>query len=153
MKTERLSVAAAIVKFLQNQYMARDGVEHRLINGVFGIFGHGNVTQLGQAIEEYGGTELPFYQGKNEQCMVHAATAFTKTRRRLGTLACTSSIGPGATNMLTGAATATWSCAPYLVLHKSARLLATRGFSSGPDGSMSSPGPMVQTGAGTRRIS
>jgi 3D-(3,5/4)-trihydroxycyclohexane-1,2-dione acylhydrolase (decyclizing) len=116
MKTERLSVAAAIVKFLQNQYMARDGVEHRLINGVFGIFGHGNVTQLGQAIEEYGGTELPFYQGKNEQCMVHAATAFTKTRRRLGTLACTSSIGPGATNMLTGAATATVNRLPVLLL-------------------------------------
>ena len=93
METEQLSVGAAIVKFLQNQYIARDGREHRLINGVFGIFGHGNVTGLGQALEEYGGTELPFYQGKNEQGMVHAATAYAKTRRRLGAFACTTSIG------------------------------------------------------------
>jgi 3D-(3,5/4)-trihydroxycyclohexane-1,2-dione acylhydrolase (decyclizing) len=116
MKTERLSVGAAIVKFLQNQYVARDGQEHRLINGVFGIFGHGNVTGLGQALEEYGGNGLPFYQGKNEQCMVHSATAFAKARRRLGTLACTSSIGPGATNMITGAATATVNRLPVLLL-------------------------------------
>jgi 3D-(3,5/4)-trihydroxycyclohexane-1,2-dione acylhydrolase (decyclizing) len=116
MKTERLSVGAAIVKFLQNQYIARDGQEHRLINGVFGIFGHGNVTGLGQALEEYGGNDLPFYQGKNEQCMVHSATAFAKARRRLGTLACTSSIGPGATNMITGAATATVNRLPVLLL-------------------------------------
>lgn len=116
MKTEKLSVGAALVKFLQNQYIARDGVEHRLINGVFGIFGHGNVTGFGQALEEFGGSDLPFYQGKNEQCMVHAATAFAKTRRRLGTLACTSSIGPGATNMVTGAATATVNRLPVLLL-------------------------------------
>ncbi len=83
MNTKRLSVGAAIVKFLQNQYIARDGQEHRLINGVFGIFGHGNVTGLGQALEEYGGRALPYYQGKNEQCMAHSATAFAKARRRL----------------------------------------------------------------------
>lgn len=116
MNTERLSVGAAIVKFLQNQYIARDGQEHRLVNGVFGIFGHGNVTGFGQALEEYGGTDLPYYQGKNEQCMVHTATAFAKARRRLGTLACTSSIGPGATNMITGAATATVNRLPVLLL-------------------------------------
>lgn len=116
MKTEKLSVGAAIVKFLRNQYIGRDGLEHRLIHGVFGIFGHGNVTGFGQALEEFGGSSLPFYQGKNEQCMVHAATAFAKTRRRLGTLACTSSIGPGATNMITGAATATVNRLPVLLL-------------------------------------
>ncbi len=116
MNTERLSVGAAIVKFLQNQYIARDGQEHRLVNGVFGIFGHGNVTGFGQALEEYGGSDLPYYQGKNEQCMVHSATAFAKARRRMGTMACTSSIGPGATNMLTGAATATVNRLPVLLL-------------------------------------
>lgn len=116
MKTESLSVGAAIVKFLQNQYIARDGREHRLVNGVFGIFGHGNVTGLGQALEEFGGTKLPYYQGKNEQGMVHAATAFAKARRRLGAFACTSSIGPGATNMITGAATATVNRLPVLLL-------------------------------------
>jgi 3D-(3,5/4)-trihydroxycyclohexane-1,2-dione acylhydrolase (decyclizing) len=116
MKTERLSVGAAIVKFLQNQYIARDGREHRLINGVFGIFGHGNVTGFGQALEEFGGSDLPYYQGKNEQCMVHSATAFAKARRRLGTMACTSSIGPGATNMITGAATASVNRLPVLLL-------------------------------------
>lgn len=116
MKTQRVSVAAAIVKFLQNQYIARDGNEHRLINGVIGIFGHGNVVGLGQALEEFGGTELPYYQGKNEQGMVHAATAFAKTRRGLGTYACTSSIGPGATNMITGAAVASVNRLPVLLM-------------------------------------
>ena len=116
MNTQRLSVGAAIVKFLQNQYIARDGQEHRLINGVFGIFGHGNVTGFGQALEEYGGRALPYYQGKNEQCMAHSATAFAKARRRLGAMACTSSIGPGATNMVTGAATATVNRLPLLLL-------------------------------------
>ena len=116
MNTLRLSVGAAIVKFLQNQYIARDGQEHRLINGIFGIFGHGNVTGVGQALEEYGGRALPYYQGKNEQCMAHSATAFAKARRRLGAMACTSSIGPGATNMVTGAATATVNRLPLLLL-------------------------------------
>jgi 3D-(3,5/4)-trihydroxycyclohexane-1,2-dione acylhydrolase (decyclizing) len=116
MKTVRTTTAAAIVRFLQAQYVRRDGVEHRLIEGVFGIFGHGNVAGLGQALEEHGGKSLPFYQGKNEQAMVHAATAFAKTRRRLSTLACTSSVGPGATNMVTGAATATINRLPVLLL-------------------------------------
>ncbi|MEO7599672.1 MAG: 3D-(3,5/4)-trihydroxycyclohexane-1,2-dione acylhydrolase (decyclizing) [Opitutus sp.] len=115
-KTVPLNLAAALVRFLQTQYIARDGVEHRLINGVFGIFGHGNVTGFGQAIEEHGGRALPYFQPKTEQAMVHTAVAYTKARRRLGTYACTSSIGPGATNMLTGAATATVNRLPVLLL-------------------------------------
>lgn len=114
--TVTLNMAAALVKFLRQQYVARDGVEHRLINGVFGIFGHGNVTGFGQAIEEHGGRDLPYFQPKTEQAMVHTAIAFAKARRRLGTFACTSSIGPGATNMLTGAATATVNRLPVLLL-------------------------------------
>ncbi|HRG56010.1 MAG TPA: thiamine pyrophosphate-binding protein, partial [Lacunisphaera sp.] len=116
MKTVRTTTAAAIVRFLQAQYVRRDGVEHRLINGVAGIFGHGNVTGLGQALEEFGGKSLPFYQPKNEQAMVHMAIAYAKTRQCLGTLACTSSVGPGATNMVTGAATATINRLPVLLL-------------------------------------
>lgn len=114
--TVTLNMAAALVKFLQQQYIARDGVEHRLIHGVFGIFGHGNVTGFGQALEEHGGRALPYYQPKNEQAMVHSAVAFAKARQRLGTFACTSSIGPGATNMITGAATATVNRLPVLLL-------------------------------------
>src|SRR5688572_30673902 len=114
--TVTLNMAAALVKFLQQQYVRRDGVEHRLINGVFGIFGHGNVTGFGQALEEHGGRTLPYFQPKTEQAMVHTAIAFAKARQRLGTFACTSSIGPGATNMLTGAATATINRLPVLLL-------------------------------------
>ena len=116
MKTIRTTTAAAIVRFLQVQYVRRDGVEHRLVHGVAGIFGHGNVAGLGQALEEFGGSRLPFYQPKNEQAMVHTAIAYAKTRNRLGTLACTSSVGPGATNMITGAATATVNRIPVLLL-------------------------------------
>ncbi len=116
MSTRRLTTAGAVVEFLKKQYVERDGVEHRLINGVFGIFGHGNVAGLGQALDELGGRELPYYQPKNEQAMVHTAAAFAKTRRGLGTFACTTSIGPGATNMLTGAAGATINRLPVLLL-------------------------------------
>jgi 3D-(3,5/4)-trihydroxycyclohexane-1,2-dione acylhydrolase (decyclizing) len=116
MKTVRITTAAAIVRYLQAQYVRRDGVEHRLINGVCGIFGHGNVAGLGQALEEFGGTALPYFQPKNEQAMVHTAIAYAKTKRRLGTLACTTSVGPGATNMVTGAATATVNRLPVLLL-------------------------------------
>ena len=116
MKTIRTTTAAAIVRFLQVQYVRRDGAEHRLIDGIAGIFGHGNVAGLGQALEEFGGSLLPYYQPKNEQAMVHMAVAFAKTRNRLGALACTSSIGPGATNMITGAATATVNRLPVLLL-------------------------------------
>lgn len=114
--TVTLNMAAALVKFLQQQYVRRDGIEHRLINGVFGIFGHGNVTGFGQALEEHGGRALPYFQPKTEQAMVHTAIAYAKAKQRLGTFACTSSIGPGATNMLTGAATATINRLPVLLL-------------------------------------
>src|SRR5688572_4494028 len=114
--TVTLNMAAALVKFLQQQYVRRDGVEHRLINGVFGIFGHGNVTGFGQALEEHGGRKLRYHQAKNEQAMVHAAVAFAKARQRLGAFACLSSVGPGATNMITGAATATVNRLPVLLL-------------------------------------
>src|SRR5713226_10364527 len=114
--TRRLTAAGAIVEFLKRQYVERDGARHRLVNGVFGIFGHGNVTGLGQALDDYGGKELPYHQPKNEQAMVHTAVAFAKARRGLGTFACTSSIGPGATNMVTGAATATINRLPVLLL-------------------------------------
>jgi 3D-(3,5/4)-trihydroxycyclohexane-1,2-dione acylhydrolase (decyclizing) len=109
-------MAGALVDFLKRQFVERDGEEHRLIHGVFGIFGHGNVAGVGQALEEGGGRELPYHQPKNEQAMVHTATAFAKARRGLGTFACTSSIGPGATNMVTGAATATINRLPVLLL-------------------------------------
>src|SRR5438045_8233930 len=113
--TIRLTVAQALVKYLQVQYSERDGNQRRLIPGLFGIFGHGNVAGLGQALYEYG-QELPYYQPCNEQSMVHTAIGFAKTKLRLQALACSSSIGPGATNMLTGAATATINRVPVLRL-------------------------------------
>jgi 3D-(3,5/4)-trihydroxycyclohexane-1,2-dione acylhydrolase (decyclizing) len=112
----RLSVSAAIVEFLKRQWISRDGEEHRLIAAVAGIFGHGNVAGLGQALEERGGEDLPFLQPKNEQAMVHTAVAFAKARNRLGTMACTTSVGPGATNLVTGAAGATINRLPVLLL-------------------------------------
>src|SRR3989441_10580881 len=112
--TVRLTTGQAIVKYLQVQHSERDGETRRLVPAMFGIFGHGNVAGLGQAIEEYG-LELPFYQGRNEQSMVHAAAGFSKAKLRLATLACTSSIGPGATNMITGAAVATINRLPVLL--------------------------------------
>ena len=114
-KTRRLTMAQALVTYLQAQYSQHDHDRQRLIPGIFGIFGHGNVTGLGQALEELG-KDLPFYQPHNEQSMVHTATAFAKARRRMQALACTSSIGPGATNMVTGAATATVNRLPVLLL-------------------------------------
>src|SRR5438477_6844641 len=114
--TRRLTAAGAVVEFLKRQYVERDGARPRLVNGVSGIFGHGNVTGLGQALDDYGGEELPYHQPKNEQAMVHTAVAFAKARRGLGTFACTTSVGPGATNMVTGAATATINRLPVLLL-------------------------------------
>lgn len=111
----RLTMAQAIVKYLQVQYSERDGQKRRFIPGIFGIFGHGNVAGLGQALQEYGDS-LPYYQPQNEQSMVHTASGFAKANRRLATLACTSSIGPGATNMITGAATASLNRLPVLLL-------------------------------------
>lgn len=113
--TISLTMAQALVRYLSVQYSERDDQRHRLIAGIYGIFGHGNVAGLGQAIFEYGG-DLPYYQTRNEQSMVHTATGFAKANYRLSTLACTSSIGPGATNMITGAATATINRVPVLLL-------------------------------------
>src|SRR5687768_17535142 len=114
-ETIRLTMAQALVKYLTMQYSERDGNTRRLIPGIFGIFGHGNVAGLGQALTEYG-KDLPFHQTRNEQSMVHIASGFAKANRRLATLACASSIGPGSTNMVTGAATATINRLPVLLL-------------------------------------
>jgi len=108
-------MAQALLRFLDAQYVELDGYEHKFVHGVMGIFGHGNVTGLGEALE-YGDSSLRFIQGNNEQGLVHAATAFAKQKNRLGIYACTSSIGPGATNMITGAATATVNRIPVLLL-------------------------------------
>jgi 3D-(3,5/4)-trihydroxycyclohexane-1,2-dione acylhydrolase (decyclizing) len=110
----RLTVAQAIVSYLQKQYSSRDGKEHRFIEGIFGIFGHGNVAGIGQALEQDPG--LKYYLCRNEQAMVHTAAAFAKSSFRMRTLACTTSIGPGATNMVTGAALATVNRLPVLLL-------------------------------------
>lgn len=114
-KTIRLTAAQALVRFLQVQYSERDGETRRLIPGMFGIFGHGNVCGVGQALEECG-DQLPYYQSRNEQSMVHLASGFAKASRRLAALACCSSIGPGSTNMITGAATATVNRLPVLLI-------------------------------------
>jgi 3D-(3,5/4)-trihydroxycyclohexane-1,2-dione acylhydrolase (decyclizing) len=110
----RMTMAQAVVAYLQNQYAARDGKEYRFIEGVFGIFGHGNVAGMGQALEQDPG--LKYYLCRNEQAMVHTAAAFAKANFRMRTLACTTSIGPGATNMVTGAAMATVNRLPVLLL-------------------------------------
>ena len=115
----RLTVAQATVRFLANQYSERDGVEHKLIEGCFGIFGHGNVAGIGQALLEaelHEPGSLPYYTGRNEQGMVHAAAGFARMRNRLSTMAVTTSVGPGATNMVTGAALATINRLPVLLL-------------------------------------
>ena len=91
----RLTVAQALVRFLAAQHVERDGVEQRLIAGCFGIFGHGNVAGIGQALLQEPGRRLPYYQARNEQAMVHAAAGYARMRNRLSTLACTTSIGPG----------------------------------------------------------
>lgn len=115
MTTIRVTAAQAIVRYLAAQYTSRDGVEQPLFAGMFGIFGHGNVTGLGQALEEHRDL-LTYYRPQNEQAMVHTAAAFAKMTNRLQTFACTSSIGPGATNMVTGAALATVNRLPVLLL-------------------------------------
>ncbi|HXS63380.1 MAG TPA: 3D-(3,5/4)-trihydroxycyclohexane-1,2-dione acylhydrolase (decyclizing) [Streptosporangiaceae bacterium] len=115
----RLTVGQAVVRFLAAQYSERDGDRHRLIEGCFGIFGHGNVAGLGEALldaELNRPGSMPYYQGRNEQAMVHAAVGFARMRNRLSTLAVTSSVGPGATNMVTGAALATVNRLPVLLL-------------------------------------
>jgi 3D-(3,5/4)-trihydroxycyclohexane-1,2-dione acylhydrolase (decyclizing) len=117
--TARRTVAQALVEFLSVQYSERDGVEHRSVEGCFGIFGHGNLSGLGQALlesERRSPGTFRYYQARNEQAMVHIAAGFSRMRNRLSTLACTSSIGPGATNMVTGAALATVNRLPVLLL-------------------------------------
>lgn len=113
-KTKRLTTAQAIIGFLQNQFVERDGIEVPFFAGCFGIFGHGNVGGIGQALFQNPG--FKYYQARNEQAMVHTAIAYAKMKNRLGAFACTSSIGPGATNMITGAATATINRLPVLLL-------------------------------------
>lgn len=114
-KTIRMTVAQALVKFLNNQYIEFDGKEVPMFEGIFGIFGHGNVVGLGEALEEDPG-HLIMRMGRNEQGMAHAAIGFAKQKRRKQMYACTSSVGPGAANMVTAAATATANCIPVLFL-------------------------------------
>jgi 3D-(3,5/4)-trihydroxycyclohexane-1,2-dione acylhydrolase (decyclizing) len=111
----RLTVAQALVRFLAAQEIERDGDRHRFFAGCFGIFGHGNVAGLGQALQQHNDL-LPFHQARNEQAMVHVAAGYARQRDRLGAFACTTSIGPGATNMVTGAALATINRLPVLLL-------------------------------------
>ncbi|MFF4830593.1 3D-(3,5/4)-trihydroxycyclohexane-1,2-dione acylhydrolase (decyclizing) [Streptomyces sp. NPDC001315] len=113
--TTRLTVAQALVRFLSAQYTERDGIRQRLIGATWGIFGHGNVAGLGQALIEYA-DDMPYHQGRNEQSMVHAAVGYARQSNRLATHAVTTSIGPGATNLVTGAALATINHLPVLLL-------------------------------------
>src|SRR5882757_3266559 len=114
MGTVRLTAAQAVVLYLGSQYSVSDGERRRLITGMLGIFGHGNVAGMGQALEEYA-EHLPYIQGRNEQSMVHIAVGFAKATRRASTMAVTASIGPGSTNMVTGAALATINRLPVLL--------------------------------------
>lgn len=113
--TKRLTMAQALVLYLANQYVARDGKENPFFAGAWGIFGHGNVAGMGQALQQFA-DHFRYYQSRNEQAQVHAAVAYAKMKNRLQTFACTSSIGPGATNMITGAAVATVNRIPVLLL-------------------------------------
>ena len=111
----RITAAQALVRFLAAQHVERDGVEHRFFEGCFGIFGHGNVAGIGQALYQHPDL-LTYYQARNEQAMVHTAVGFARMKNRLAALACTTSIGPGATNLVTGAALATVNRLPVLLL-------------------------------------
>ncbi|MEL7235492.1 MAG: thiamine pyrophosphate-binding protein, partial [Chloroflexota bacterium] len=115
MRTRKLTMAQALVLYLSKQHVTRDGNETPFFAGVWGIFGHGNVAGVGQALQQYA-SEIRYYQSRNEQAQVHAAVAYAKHKNRLQTFVCTSSIGPGATNMLTGAALATVNRIPVLLL-------------------------------------
>jgi len=114
MATRRLTMAQAVILFLKNQHVERDCVTQRFFAGCFGIFGHGIIGGIGQALQQY--PDFRYRQTRNEQAMVHTATAYAKVKNRLQTFVCTSSIGPGATNMVTGAATATVNRLPVLLL-------------------------------------
>src|ERR1700678_4015648 len=110
----RLTTAQAIVRFLKNQFSSRDGIAQPFFAGCFGIFGHGNVAGIGEALQE--NPDFPYYLCRSERAMVHTAAAFAKMSNRLRTLVCTTSIGPGAANMITGAAGATINRIPVLLL-------------------------------------
>ncbi|PYX93886.1 MAG: hypothetical protein DMG71_13900, partial [Acidobacteria bacterium] len=112
--TQRLTTAQAIIRFIKSQYVSRDCEQHAFFAGCFGIFGHGNVAGIGQALQQ--NPDFPYYLCRNEQAMVHTAAGFAKMSNRLRTLVCTTSIGPGATNMVTGAAGATINRIPVLLL-------------------------------------
>ena len=114
MKTQRMTVAQAILTFLKNQHVERDGKQHAFFSGMLGIFGHGNVAGIGQALLE--NLDFPYILVRNEQAAVHMAAAYAKTSNRMKAFVCTSSIGPGATNMITGAAMATINRLPVLLL-------------------------------------
>jgi len=114
MDTKRLTVAQATIEYLKNQYVERDGVQNKFFAGCFGILGHGNVAGIGQALHQ--NPDFPFFVARNEQAMVHTAAAYAKVKNRLQTFVCTSSIGPGATNMITGAAAATINRIPVLLI-------------------------------------
>jgi 3D-(3,5/4)-trihydroxycyclohexane-1,2-dione acylhydrolase (decyclizing) len=114
MATRRMTMAQALIRFLKNQYVERDGQEHLFFAGVLGIFGHGNVAGIGQALQQ--NPDFPYYLVRNEQAGVHIAAGFAKTSNRMRAFVCTSSIGPGATNMITGAALATINRLPVLLL-------------------------------------
>ncbi|MFE6775450.1 3D-(3,5/4)-trihydroxycyclohexane-1,2-dione acylhydrolase (decyclizing) [Streptomyces sp. NPDC057702] len=116
MSTRRLTVAQALIAFLAAQHTERDGHKRRLVTACWGIFGHGNVAGIGQALLESGPATMPYLQGRNEQAMVHAAVGYARQRDRLATHAVTTSIGPGATNLVTGAALATVNRLPVLLL-------------------------------------
>src|SRR5436309_11969525 len=112
--TKGMTMAQSIIDFLKNQYVERDGRELPFFAGCFGIFGHGNLAGIGQALQQM--PDFRYYQSRNEQAQVHIATGYAKMKNRLQTFACTSSIGPGATNMITGGAAATVNRLPVLLL-------------------------------------
>lgn len=114
MKTKRLTVGQATIEYLKNQYVERDGVQNPFFAGCLGILGHGNVAGIGQALHQ--SPDFPFYVARNEQAMVHTAAAYARVKNRLRAFVCTSSIGPGATNMITGAAAATINRIPVLLI-------------------------------------
>ena len=119
MAMRRMTVSQAIIEFLAHQYTVDGSFRERTIPGVFGIFGHGNVAGIGQALKQYSidsPSLMPYYQARNEQAMVHESSAFARMKRRRATFACAASVGPGATNMLTGAAVATTNRLPVLLL-------------------------------------
>src|SRR6201988_285015 len=145
-----LTVGQALLRFLAAQHVERDGVEQRFFGGCFGIFGHGKVAGFGQALHQ-SPELLTYYQGRNEQSMVHAAVGYARMRNRLGALVCTSSIGPGATNMVTGAALATVNRLPVLLLPGD--VFATRVADPGLQQLSYTGGPAVTGNNGFRPVS